>query len=135
MARKTSERNTAPNLSGLYAVSYREALRGGKPREGVYGVVTRDTPFITKPKAKPGSNSQHLRDLTDSSVPTVLKNRILAFWDNPNNDQKDVCFLVEKPIYDEMRAMQQSSTGGPRTMSGSSQAVKKPARRTTKGGF
>ena len=113
MARKTNQRNTAPYLSGLYAVSRDVALSaGGKPRPGVYGMVTRDTPFITKPKAKPGSKPKYLRDMTDGSVPTALKDRILAFWDDPNNDRKEHCYLVEKPLYDEMTAAQRATGTG-----------------------
>ena len=128
MARKTKERNTDPNLLGLYAVSRDVALTsGGKPRAGVYGMVTRDTPFITRPKAKSGSKLQFMRDMTDIRVPTVLKNRILAFWDDPNNGRKEHCYLVEKPLYEEM--MEAHKIASPRSSS------KKPtAKKSTKKG-
>lgn len=91
------------NLAGLYVVSNDVAYeKNGKLRKGVYGVVGKDTPYIYKPsdmrKDKP---RVFIRDSTD--IPKACKNRILAFWDDKNNKRKDVCYLAEKSLYEEMK--------------------------------
>lgn len=104
MADKNRNRNRNINLSALYALPSDVALKSGKPRDGVYGYVTKNTPYICKPQRE-GSKTppQHLRDMTDPKVPTVLKNRILAFYSDPNNKQKGTCYLGERSIYEEFR--------------------------------
>ena len=37
------------NLSGLYAVTNDFAYKNGKLRDGVYGVVSKDTPYVCRP--------------------------------------------------------------------------------------
>ena len=107
MADKDRNRNRNINLSALYALPYDEALKGGKPRDGVYGYVTKNTPYICKPQREGSATPpQYLRDMTDPKVPTVLKNRILAFYSDPNNKQKGTCFLGERSLYDEFRGAQ-----------------------------
>ena len=68
----------------------------------VYGVVGKDTPYMYKPsdtrKDKP---RVFIRDSTD--IPKACQNRILAFWDDKNNKRKDVCYLAEKSLYEEMK--------------------------------
>ena len=91
------------NLAGLYAVPHEVAYeKNGKLRKGVYGVVGKDTPYIYKPsdtrKDKP---RVFIRDSTD--IPKACKNRILAFWDDKNNKRKNVCYLAEKSLYEEMK--------------------------------
>lgn len=107
MADKDRNRNRNINLSALYALPYDVALKGGKPRDGVYGYVTKNTPYICKPQREGSATPpQYLRDMTDPKVPTVLKNRILAFYSDPNNKQKGTCFLGERSLYDEFRGSQ-----------------------------
>lgn len=107
MPDKDRNRNRNINLAALYALPHDVALAEGKPRDGVYGCVTKNTPYICK--AQPdGSRKppQYLRDMTDPKVPTVLKNRILAFYSDPNNKQKGTCYLGERSLYDELRGSQ-----------------------------
>lgn len=111
MPDKDRNRNRNINLAALYALPHDVALEDGKPRDGVYGCVTKNTPYICK--AQPdGSRKppQYLRDMTDPKVPTVLKNRILAFYSDPNNKQKGTCYLGERSLYDELRGSQTSAT-------------------------
>lgn len=92
------------NLAGLYAVPNEIAVKNGKPRDGVYGYITKDTPYICKAQS---SNSkkppQYVGDMTGKEVPKVLKNRMLAFWSDGNNKRKSICYLAEKLLYDEMK--------------------------------
>lgn len=91
------------NLAGLYAVTRDIAYDHGKPREGVYGYITKDTPFICKANALTSeSPPQLVSDMTGSEVPKVLKNRMLAFWSDKHNSNKKVCYLAEKSLYEEM---------------------------------
>lgn len=90
------------NLAGLYAVSHDIAYKNGKLRKGVYGAVSRDTPYICKPGNKQRDKPRtFVRDSTD--IPKTCKNRILAFWDDKNNRGKTACYLVEKSLYEEMK--------------------------------
>lgn len=120
------------NLNGLYAVSSTYALdEKGNPLNGVYGVVSKNTPYICK--AKPAGSSKadlFKKDMTGNEVPNVLKNRILAFYSDKNNSKKSTCYLVEKPLYEEMvghkvgRSVKKST--GQSSFSGQN-SVRKPA--------
>ena len=91
------------NLAGLYAVPSEIAYQGGKPRAEVYGYVTKDTPYICKAQERGSIKSPQLvSDMTGDKVPKVLKNRMLAFWADKHNKTKNVCYLVEKSLYEEM---------------------------------
>lgn len=94
------------NLAGLYAVPNEIAFKNGKPRDGVYGYITKNTPYICKAQP-PNSNKppQYVSDMTGKSVPKVLKNRMLAFWDDSNNKRKTICYLAEKSLYEEMKGI------------------------------
>lgn len=90
------------NLSGLYVVDGKTAYKNNKLRKGVLGAVDKSTPFVFKPKdAKNNKPRKFVKDTT--SLPTVCKNRILAFFDDKNNLNKSKGFLVEKSLYDEMK--------------------------------
>ena len=90
------------NLAGLYAISNDVAYKNGKLRKGVYGVVSKDTPYIYKPANKQRDKPRtFVRDSTD--IPKVCKNRILAYWDNKKNKDRTVCYLAEKSLYEEMK--------------------------------
>lgn len=124
-------RNKDINLSGLYAVSYDYAYKNGKPLQGTCGVVSKNTPYIclvnSSESTKPGV---FWHDMTGKDVPKVLKNRILAFYGDKDNTKKSTCYLVEKPLYEEMvghkvgksteKPTNQSSFSGKKT-------VRKPA--------
>ena len=101
MAKNIKRNRKDKNLSALYAVSSNVAYINGKMRKGVYGVVSKDTPYIWKPSQKEGQPRSFVRDSTD--IPKACKNRILAFWDDKNNSTKRVCYLAEKSLYDEMK--------------------------------
>ncbi len=115
MPDKDRNRNRNINLAALFAIPYDVALEDGKPRDGVYGYVTKNTPYICKAQRE-GSKAppQYLRDMTDPKVPTVLKNRILAFYSDPNNKQKGTCFLGERSLYDELRGSQAAAPQKPK---------------------
>lgn len=91
------------DLKGLYAVPHEIAYEKGKPRPGVYGYVTRRSPYICRAQ-KMGDKKPpaFLQDMTGEKVPTVMKNRILAFWGDSNNMYKQSCYLVERSLYEEM---------------------------------
>lgn len=90
------------NLAGLYVISSDIAYKKNKLRKGVYGAIDKDTPYIYKPSEKFKDKPRvFVRDCTD--IPKACKNRILAFWDDKNNKRKDVCYLAEKSLYDEMK--------------------------------
>ena len=116
MADKNRNRNRNINLSALYALPSETAIRDGKPRDGVYGFVTKNTPYICKPQREGSKASpQYLRDMTDPKVPTVLKNRILAFYSDPNNKQKGTCYLGERSIYEEFRGSKTATASKAKT--------------------
>ncbi len=90
------------NLAGLYAVSNDAAYKDGKLRNGVYGAVSKDVPYICKPANKARDKPRtFVRDSTD--IPKTCKNRILAFWDDKHNKGKTTCYLVEKSIYEDTK--------------------------------
>jgi len=101
------------NLAGLYAVPHDIAYENGKPRPGVYGYITKDTPYICKARESGSTKPPQLvSDMTGDNVPKVLKNRMLAFWGNKQNSQKKICYLAEKSLYEEMLARNKQSTKG-----------------------
>ena len=101
MTKNVKRNRKDKNLAGLYVISNEVAYSNGKLREGVYGVVGRDTPYICKPaNSAKGKPRTFVRDSTD--LAKVCKNRILAFWDDKNNKGKSVCYLAEKSLYEEM---------------------------------
>lgn len=104
--------------------AWQQNKKTGKPylRSGIVGRVTRNASAFISSTNRSGQNPQYVRD---SSVLTdAQKGELIRIFDV---EERPVAY-----IYDPAVA---TKKGGPRTMSGSSQAVKKPARRTTKGGF
>ena len=87
------------NLSGLYAITSDIAYKNGKLRKEVFGVVSKSTPYITKPKTnnKPRTFVRNM-----SEIPDACKNRILAFYDDKTNLNRNNCYLAEKSLYLEM---------------------------------
>lgn len=82
------------NLSGLYAVTHETAYKNGKLRSGVYGVVSKSSPYICKPGSKSGQAPQFKHDVTGKDVPKILKNRMLAFWSDSGNKGRKTCWLA-----------------------------------------
>lgn len=97
--KKVNRNRKDKNLAGLYAVSSDVAYKNGKLRPEIYGVVDKKTPYIFKTSAKNGKARTFVRDSTD--LPKACKNRILAFWDDKVNKNKQCCYLAEKPLYEQ----------------------------------
>lgn len=90
------------NLAGLYAVTHETAYKNGKLRPGVYGYVSKGTPYICKPGSGDGQVPKYVHDMTGDDVPKVLKGRMVAFWADTNNRSRKMCWLAEKSLYKEM---------------------------------
>lgn len=105
LVKKDVKRNRTKrvDLKGLYAVPHEIAYEKGKPRPEVYGYVTRRSPYICKAQ-KMGDKKPpaFMQDMTGGKVPRAMKDRILAFWGDKNNQNKQACYLVERSLYDEM---------------------------------
>lgn len=94
--------NTA-NLSALYAIDNKFAYKGDKLKVGVYGVVSKDTPFVYKiVKNKSGVARREFIN-NSTSLPNVCKNRLMAFFDDKDNKNKLKAYLVDKSLYDEYK--------------------------------
>ncbi len=103
--KKDPNRNRKKNInySGLYAIPSEIAFENGKPRKGVIGYVTKETPYICMPRESNSNKApQVLNDMTGNQIPKVLKNRMLAFWSDKVNGTKKICYLAEKSLYEEM---------------------------------
>lgn len=85
------------NLSSLDVVDSTQAYNGKRLKKTVYGIVSRDTPFIytnvvdRKTKVR---KPRYKNDLT--SLPNTCKNKVIAFFDDPANKRRDKCYLIDK---------------------------------------
>ena len=85
------------NLSSLDVVDSSQAYIGKRLKKSVYGIVSRDTPFIYKnvvDRKTKINKPRYKNDLT--ALPNVCKNKIIAFFDNPTNTRRSKCYLIEK---------------------------------------
>ncbi len=91
------------NLNGLYAVPIEFAKKDdGTFRQGTFGVVTKNDPFVAKQSIIKGTKDFKRSALVNSTdLPNTVKNRMLAFYDDKANKQRNVAVLVEKKLYDE----------------------------------
>ena len=91
------------NLDGLYAVPIEFAKNeDGTFKKGTFGVVTKNDPFVSKNTQIKGTKDFKRSALVNSTdLPTTVKNRMLAFYDDKANKQRNVAVLVEKKLYDE----------------------------------
>lgn len=94
-------RNKNKNLAGLYAVPHEYAYQDGKLRPEVYGYISKNSPYICTPGTA-NKPPKYKQDMTGTVVPSVLKNRMIAFWNDKDNARRQQCFLVEKSVYEEM---------------------------------
>lgn len=85
------------NLSAITVVDYQEAYNGKRLKSNVYGIVSRNTPFVYKnvidrktKKAKP----KYINDM--GALTNVCKQDIIAFFDDNKNAKKNKCYLIEK---------------------------------------
>ena len=92
------------NLAGLMVVSSSDAFdtKNKRRKNGVYGIVSKDVPFISKTViSKDGTKKRKfVNDVTE--LPNVTKERVMAFFDDKKNSKREKCYLVERKLYDEI---------------------------------
>lgn len=85
------------NLAALEVVDSTAAYRGKRLRKEVYGIVSRDTPFIYKNVVDRKTKLNKPKFVNDStSLPNVCKQKIITFFDDAKNARKKKCYLIEK---------------------------------------
>lgn len=102
---KFNRKPKTANLDGLMVVNSDEAFDKQKQRfkSGVFGIVDKELPFISKIVVQRDGNKRRsfVQDVTE--LPDVAKERIMAFFDVPENKNREKCYLVERELYDEVR--------------------------------
>lgn len=92
------------NLNALMVVNSNDAydVKLGKYKTGVYGIVSKDVPFISRiVNSRDGTKKRKfVNDVTE--LPNVTKERIMAFFDDKKNASREKCYLVEQQLYDEI---------------------------------
>lgn len=94
--KKRNYQRKKQNLNNLYAVSSSTAYdkRTKKLKKGVFGVVSKDVPFVfknTKDRKTGSTKRSFLQDL--NTIPTNTKNRVMAFYDKHKSSNK--CYLMD----------------------------------------
>ena len=93
---KNIHRNRKPNkanLSALEVVDSDVAYKNKKLRKEVYGIVSKDYPFVFKRAGK----DQHIVFVNNSTnLPNVCKERVMHFFDSPKNKRRLKCYLIDK---------------------------------------
>lgn len=85
------------NLSALKVVDYKDAYIGKRLKPSVYGIVSRDTPFIYKnviDRKTKKSKPKFVNDM--DSLTIICKQEVISFFDDKKNARKNRCYLVEK---------------------------------------
>lgn len=108
--RKYSRNPKEANLAGLMVISSDEAydVKNNRFKKGVYGIVDKDLPFVSRTVVQRDGNKRRafVQDVTE--LPDAAKERIMAFFDVPENKNREKCYLVERKLYDEVRGGQNS---------------------------
>ncbi len=93
------------NLAGLMVISSDDAydVKHNRFKKGVYGIVDKDLPFVSKTVVQRDGKKRrkYVQDVTE--LPDVAKERIMAFFDVPENKNREKCYLVERTLYDEVK--------------------------------
>ena len=85
------------NLSALTVVDSTQAYNGKRLKKGVYGIVSRDTPFVYKNVVDRRTGQKKPKFVNDMhSLTNVSKQQIIAFFEDPNNHNRLKCYLIEK---------------------------------------
>ena len=100
--KKRNYQRRKQNLGNLYAVSNATAYdkRTKKLKKGVFGVVSKDVPFVFKniKDRKTGEfKRSFLQDL--NTIPTNTKNRVMAYYDKHKSSNK--CYLMDGQYIDK----------------------------------
>lgn len=94
------------NLAGLMVVNSTDAydIKRGRYKPSVYGIVSKDVPFVSRiVNSKDGTKKRKfVNDVTE--LPNVTKERVMAFFDDKQNGNREKCYLVERKLYDEIMA-------------------------------
>lgn len=95
MKRKRNPKN--PNLSALNVVDSNHAYNGKKMKKEVYGIVSKEHPFIYKNVVDRKTKKNKPKYVNDSiELPQVTKQKIIAFFDDSKNSKKTKCYLIDK---------------------------------------
>lgn len=101
---KRKRKPNEANLDGLMVVSSNDAydIKRGKYKPGVYGIVSKDVPFVSKiVTSRNGMKKRKfVNDVTE--LPNVTKERVMAFFDDKKNGHREKCYLVERQLYDKI---------------------------------
>ena len=85
------------NMANLKIVDSYQAYNGTRLKKGVYGIISRDTPFIYKNVIDRRTHIKKPKYINDMSAMTNLtKQEVISFFDDPNNRFKRKCYLIEK---------------------------------------
>ena len=85
------------NLSNLTVVDSYSAYNGKKLKHGVYGIVSRNHSVIYKNVVERKSKKLKPKYINDIySLTNIAKEKIVAFFDNRQNRNKQKCYLIDK---------------------------------------
>ncbi len=92
------------DLRGLEVTTSEVAYDGTRLKKGVYGIVSRDTPFIYRNVIDRKTKEVKPRYVNDMEVLTNRsKQDIIAFFANKKNGKRRNCYLADKSVIEEYK--------------------------------